>query len=166
MIQMLLFLQLGTFAQVSTESMRPNTDPLIDISGNLHRLQRQVLTFEYDDSGNITTRYYKNEDVQLDSIIVPINNFVEAGDAKYKIRLSPSPTKGPVSLNVNNYMSTDRGICVFVNSNNVNYKMFTFQGPSNIFDISSLPSGITVVRVVLDISTKNSREYTLKIIKK
>lgn len=112
---------------------------------NVHA--QDVIAYDYDDTGNIIGRYVTSSLNDEDYKDILIGDSVNYSDDYYKISVYPSPTKGPLFINIENY--AQNGMLNVVNTSNGSVTHFDFIGDSLTVDISNLPKGVYILNFIL-----------------
>lgn len=118
-------------------------------------LAQTPIVYDYDASGNRTHRKIEENSETSSSVSQIVG--------KYKVVLGPSPTTGVVEGYVEGY--SGEGVVVFVSATSSGSRMEHYTDGKFKVDISGLPDGIFVVRLVIIDNGTVYQNNDVKIIK-
>lgn len=133
---------------------------LLFLIGSTHCFAQNIIKYEYDDKGNVTSR--KSEEVEPSS---------STTNGKYTAKILTNPTTGPVKIEVsdkNGIVSCLIGLILVNVANGIRYDNGdVYSGGSIKFDMSDCPDGLYAVTLYVDVNSKFPQGlFDLKIVKK
>lgn len=115
---------------------------------------QRVMTFGYDQSGNIVHRQFQT-----------LENYLSSSTSKYTAKLYSSPTTGYVRIIVsdeNGIVGLPCGVRVYrlgnITEGVVDLRFDNGEDPC--FDISNYPDGIYIVEIAVDINSRDFGNYS------